>query len=457
MRWTEERARAVICELIDENTLAVRPVLKILGWRFSEAVPTLAVTLSDPSELLINQAFVEEHCTEDAHLKALLLHEFLHILLGHTMRFKSMTPLQNLALDSVINSIIHRECGESFSGFFSRYYASQKGMGRLLRTKRREEEKDPMEQDELVLNPNGTCYFRDSRELFEVCWDALYSGKLVSDDVMEIARSLEKPEPSVFVLEGGRLLIGGHGEGFDEAGEKLREALESALKQMNGSGIFRGQFGGGPASLYRPIFTAQDMAMEKWKSQTLAVLKRALLPDAQGGLREASPIEYRLPVLTPSDRRAFMKGLWSPFLPESRNFTVKEKPLGAANVYLDVSGSMHAEMPHIISLLSSLRKAIRMPFWAFSTEVKPAVIRNGKLETETTGGTSIECVLRHLAEAKPLCAVIVTDGYIERVPQALMSACAATKIHAVVTRDGSPSQLMQAGIPYLQLERLPNG
>jgi hypothetical protein len=124
-------------------------------------------------------------------------------------------------------------------------------------------------------------------------------------------------------------------------------------------------------------------------------------------------------------------------------------------VYLDVSGSMNAEMPLIVALLGRLSGWIRRPFWAFSTEVVPAVIEGGVLRTGTSGGTSLECVLRHLANTRPPSAVIVTDGYVEAIPRERLAALAATRLHAIVTRDGNPALLQKAGIPYSQLGRLP--
>ena len=135
---------------------------------------------------------------------------------------------------------------------------------------------------------------------------------------------------------------------------------------------------------------------------------------------------------------------------------MQEKPLGTAQIYLDVSGSMNAEMPLVIGLLNRLRRHIRMPFLAFSTVVAPAHIANGALRTDTTGGTSLSCVLEHIAKTRPESAVIVTDGYIESIPRALVGLTGRTRIHALVTRDGSPLELNRAGLPYTQLPKVPS-
>src|SRR5512143_1999027 len=117
----EPRFRDLVAELIDENPFAIRAVLRILGIEFTADVPTLAVTCEERPRLLVNLAFVREHCRADTEVKALLCHEFLHVLLRHTEARKPFTPARHLALDAVINSIIHREHGSEYSSMMSRY------------------------------------------------------------------------------------------------------------------------------------------------------------------------------------------------------------------------------------------------------------------------------------------------------------------------------------------------
>jgi predicted metal-dependent peptidase len=162
-------------------------------------------------------------------------------------------------------------------------------------------------------------------------------------------------------------------------------------------------------------------------------------------------------VLSPGDRRAALRSLWSPFLPDARWETQHTARAGSAHVYLDVSGSMNAEMPLVVALLGRLSTYIRRPFWAFSNVVAPARIEQGRLIATTTGGTSMGCVLEHVARTKPRAAIVVTDGYIEALrPKLVAAATAGTRLHVIVTRDGNPSLLQRAGLPYTQLSRLPS-
>lgn len=448
----EQLFRAIVAELIDENAFACRALLKIVSIEFTERVPTLAVTTGNEPRLLVNLAFLQEHCETECHVKAVICHEFLHVLLRHTDRISPVTTADHLALDAVINALIHRELGSAYSGFMQKYYANEKGLRRLLR---------PMFNDEI-----SPCQLYPGPQ--ERTWAALYQGRLVADDIRDLARDLA---PSGRVKPPKAGWLGDHSgenggaesspiEGEQRDGNEMSPAVVAALNRtmqsMNGHGIWRGPNGRGiGAHAYASRVQAVDERVELWRRQAWKVLRRHLVPDPSAPKTESELAEYRLPVLSPGDRRSFARALWSPLLPESLWETPRRKSAGTSQVYLDVSGSMCVEMPLIVALLARLGKYIRRPFWAFSDVVAPAVIKDNHLHADTTGGTSISCVLEHVATTRPDSAVIVTDGYIEEVDRTLVKRTAGTRLHAIVTRDGSPHLLAAAGIPYTQLGRLP--
>ncbi len=458
----EQRFRAILCELIDENPFAIRAVLKILELRFTEAVPTLAVTCEARPRLLVNPGFVARHCASDEEVKAVICHEFLHVLLRHTETRSQPTPARHLAADAVINAIIHRQYGPAWSAFMARYYANCPDLRKLLR---------PMNADETRWLDRAALQ-RKLLPQWAQAWDALYAGRLVADDIEELAeqlrrqlrsRSTGKSQPpqdgDPFVLASSGIgglddLIGGHIAHGETIEGPLAEALARALRQMNGSGIWRAPGSRGVGSLpFEALLSAQDTALAEWRRITLTILKKHLVPDRRSRLREI-PSEYRLPALSPRDRRAFLRAIWAPFLPEARWAGTRPERTGTAQVYLDVSGSMWSGMPHLVALLGRLSAHIRRPFWAFSDEVAPAVIERGQLKAQTSGGTSMGCVLAHLAQTKPEAAVVVTDGYIEQLDPRLVVQARATRLHVLVTREGSPAELARCGIPYTQLPAL---
>jgi hypothetical protein len=432
--------RGLLQELIDENPFAIRAVLKILAVEFTDTVPTLAVTNEERPRLLINLGFVGEHCRTAEHVKAVLCHEFLHVLLRHTSVQGKLTPARHLALDAMINAIIHRQLGDQYSGLMATHYRDAPGLMSLLR---------PMMQQELHR------YWDSGRGKGGVprwwqAWFGLYQGTVLADDLEQLAQDLvtqggDTPAPDI-----GRLL-GNHGDD-EPLAEALERALDRARREMNGGGIWRNA--GPGANPYELLVNSKQAALADWKARTLAVLRKHIEP-APGAPRTPVAVGARLPVLSPSDRRAFLRATWSPFLPEAEWAATATRPQGRAQVYLDVSGSMNAEMPLIVALLGHLSSWIRRPFWAFSTEVVPAVIERGVLRAGTSGGTSLSCVLEHVARTRPACAVIVTDGYVEAIAKRRVAALGHTRLHAVVTRDGNPAPLKAAGIPYSQLGRLP--
>lgn len=437
----ECRFKHLLIELIDENPLAVRALLRILCLEFTSSVPTLAVTLESRPRLLVNLDFVRNNCHSDKHVKALICHEFLHVLLGHTERFSQMSLVQNLALDCVINAIIHRQLGPEYSSMMSLYYADEVGLCRLLR---------PMTDRE-----HEAARFRpvSGHSMWDAAWLALYDGDIVSDDILDLARDMERSGVPT-TLRG--VLIGGHESAGEPLPSPLQGALGTALQQMNGSGIWRSpQSRGAGTNLHREIVRAGKPPFEAWRRKTFELLKECLLPDARSKQMRPERSTYTLPVLNQQDGRAFLRSLWSPLIPEVAWRATAESPTGTANVYLDVSGSMCLEIPHVIALMYRLRRAIRQPFWAFSTVVKPALIVRGKLQTESTGGTQMECVLRHIAATRPAAALVVTDGYIERLEQAWLAPVRDVRLRAIVTPGGSPAELERAGVQYAQLQALP--
>jgi hypothetical protein len=50
--------------------------------------------------------------------------------------------------------------------------------------------------------------------------------------------------------------------------------------------------------------------------------------------------------------------------------------------------------------------------------------------------------------------VIVTDGFIEKVPKPLLRKVSGIRIHVLLSRDGSATLLNEAGLLYTQLGRM---
>ncbi|MDI1242815.1 MAG: VWA domain-containing protein [bacterium] len=441
MRITRKHFNSILLELIDDNPIACRGILRVSRVVFTKAVPTMGITTTGSPKLCVNLDFVKKYCRTEAHVKAVIVHEFLHVLLNHTEKFKRVTPSLNLALDAVINAIIHRTLGAEYSGMMSSYYAKSKGNLRLLRPM------DGGEEDDWKSNPEGN-------ELFDI-WASLYQGRLVADDLLDIAEIIGGPGEDELGL-GDATYLGNHTETLQDVGNispEVETALAETLSSIRGGEIWRNPINRGVGVNYGGLEISEaDRSMQLWEREAVKVLTQCVTPD-RSSPAAAEAKEVTLPVLNEGDKRGFLRSLWSPFLPDMVWRSEKKVRRGTTQIYLDVSGSMNVEMDALVALIWRLRRHVRLPFWAFSDTVEPAEIRNGRLVTATTGGTSMDAVLRHVAETRPGKAVVITDGYIEECDRDLLRAVSSQDIRAIVSSDGSTDELERTGIPYSQLGR----
>ena len=125
--WTEQRIKYILADLTDENLFACRSLLSDITLSFSDEVQTLAISLQDRAELILNPAFLNKYIHNEADFKVIILHEYLHLLFF--MKYPLDSPMSHLALDAIINAAICRKVnyyqrdyhGQSDS-FFSRFY-----------------------------------------------------------------------------------------------------------------------------------------------------------------------------------------------------------------------------------------------------------------------------------------------------------------------------------------------
>jgi hypothetical protein len=401
-----EYFRALIKDVIDENPMACRAVFSVCEIDFTDEVETLAVTLGSRSVLKVNLNFLNQHCKTESHVKAVLLHEFLHILLGHALKFEKMTTSLNIALDAVINAIIHRKFGEEYSSLMSSYYGNEEGVISLLR---------PMEESTRLQTTISLLNGKPVEALAEI-HAGLYNGSVLSEDVFSIAEEIAKRGEGITMLNGKPTLWGGGGFESQEEWEVWKASeggnhLRRHLGSFNGTGVFRDK------GIFKPQILSgrvrQSEIPATWKRETIPVLKKLLTRDCRSQVNEDIPRTFHEPILNGGDRRGCLKSIWSPLIPDIEWRTMCRRPGGSVQVYLDVSGSMAPFLNALIGLLWGFYGYVKKPLWAFSTEVREARIVEGRLSAKTSGGTSLACVWEHLERTRPQKALIVTDGFVE--------------------------------------------
>ncbi|MBK6771335.1 MAG: hypothetical protein IPG78_04190 [Ignavibacteria bacterium] len=166
MKWTEKQIRYIIQDMAEENPLACKALFTVSEIEFTENVPTMAVSLSSKPVLKINRAFCNNFLLTENDVKTVLLHEFLHVLMLHTEKYKICDPFLNIALDAIINAVIYRYKGIEYAGFFARYYK--------------------WEYLSFLLRPKTD----DAVDVIKKSWmeihEKIYAGKYCADDLYEL-------------------------------------------------------------------------------------------------------------------------------------------------------------------------------------------------------------------------------------------------------------------------------
>jgi hypothetical protein len=436
--------RHIYRELVEENPLACRAVLSICRINFTANTRSLAVTLGRTPELLVNLDFLRTNCHTPSHVRAVLLHEFLHVLLGHTLKWEAISRCQNVALDAIINAIIHRKMGSEYSSMMAGYYKNQKGTLRLLR---------PMTDDEMARARNqspqsegwggGGSFYVDLDRIHA----GIYSGTVLADDVLEIAEQLSRSGSS-FRPEDYKMLLGGHeidgGRALSNLPEEIVLRLKYAAESIS-SGVLTGVFAEKSSGI--KIEPKKELSL-KW-IQLVEPFFRELLVNRRSKRSEVERRDLNVHYPTPEDRRRCVLVQKFPLLCEFRSSQWVKKARGVVNVYLDVSASMDAVLPHLVGLLIHFREDLVWPLWTFSTKVDIANFSNRRLCTSSTGGTRIQCVFDHLSKSKSRKALIISDGYIEA--DAKLSDPGDMDIRSLITPGGSSRSIENLRIRCLKL------
>lgn len=434
MDWTEKQIKYIVAELAEENPLACQALYRIAEIQFSSDVPTMAVSLEENPRLYINLNFCKEHLRTEYDVKTILIHEFLHVLLGHTKRYTETSLLLNIATDAVINAIIHRTFGTLYSNFFRRFYGKN-NIAFLLRPPDDEKirlKKEKISAENLIGLKHGHLQ--------------VYNGTLCADDLNELLESLRIIQSADDII-----FLGDHsGKSISKENSNLLDGIIKKIKP----GLIWGKTRGTAAALEeREIKQIQTVTLSRWKQQTYRILQKCLIGQ-QGHQQKWQQRDMILPVLNTKDRRAMARFFTSRAIPLVQHATVFPEPVGSASIYLDVSGSMDKEIKQLMALLYLFRGTIQYPLWVFSNDVYPARFRYGKLLYKTSHGTSIQCVFEHLRKHAIQKCLILTDGYFETIRPEDLHGLDRQNIHFLLSAEGSSNKIVSADFSFHQLQPL---
>ncbi len=429
MNWTEKQMRYIILEMAEENTLACKALFCISRIRFTREVKTMSVNLSRHPELLINLDFCRQHLQRESDVKAVLMHEFLHVILLHTEKYELSNPFLNIALDAIINAIIYRYMGMEYADLFVRLY-----------------EWEPIS---MLLRPAAGENYRPEADAWNKIHMEIYEGKYCADDLYELLLYIQSESTSAG--PENILLLGQHTP--TEISGESRALLNGIMKRMNGTRIWsKSRLPGIGEAKQREERNARNRKLQNWSTVSRKMLEKCLRPDKRDK-SDTAKAEIVLPAISNTDRHSLARYMYSGLIPFSVNHNLKPIPSEKATIYLDVSGSMNSEIDRIIDLLHHFRSSLKMPLYVFSNDVHEARFSNGQLVFDTTCGTSIEPVFAHIRENDISKCLIVTDGYIAPIEEYTLSGLNRKKIHLLISSEGDPGEFAKAGFPYQQLRK----
>ena len=417
----EEKIVSRILDVIPPVSFEMTTFLSLFRVRFSDKTETACVTCGDSPELLLNKDFVEAHCQTDEHLFMLVMHELYHVILGHTRLFPRSTEVRNLVFDAVINAIL---CSlfpkPEFTSFFTDYYPSDKMPFALLRPKG---EGTPLVAESalnLLYGGSDTGTYHD-----------VYEALLESGCVKEITVLLGGGRGATALPVDGRarspsaphpILLGSHDEEDDEMSPDMKELIHQIIsKWPSPDRPLHGQDLG--AEERERGFDAEADPAIRLRRGIRCLMRRAAIP----GKKEVRRRSVREMVC---ETATFLPD-WHDRSHEAREVafgdaliysttTRLQRPASRDNrqafVYFDVSGSVAEQVPSVAQTLLPYCRGGLCTVHVFSTVVHLASARDlVARKFSSTGGTDINCVLKHILELpprrRPRAAVIITDGF----------------------------------------------
>ena len=417
----EENIITRILDVIPPRSLELTTFLSLFRVRFSEKTKTACVTCGESPELLLNKDFIEDHCQTNEHLFMLVMHELYHVILGHTTLFPRATEVRNLVFDAVINAIL---CSlfptPEFTSFFTDYYPSDKMPFALLRPKG---EGTPLAAEsalKLLYGGSDTGTYHD-----------VYEALLKSGCVKEITVLLGGGASGGRALPGnGRarppdappLLLGSHDEENEEMSQEMKDLIHKIIsKWPSPDRPLQGQDLG--AEEREHGFDAEADPTTRLRRGIRRLMRQAAIP----GKKEVRRRSVREMVC---EMATFLPD-WHDRAHEAREVafgdaliysttTRLQRPSSRDNrqafVYFDVSGSVAEQVPSVAQTLLPYCRGGLCTVHVFSTVVHPASVRDlAARKFSSTGGTDIDCVLKHVLELpprrRPRAAVIITDGF----------------------------------------------
>ncbi len=427
----EEKIIARLLDVIPPRSFELMTFLSLFRVRFSDKTETACVTCGESPELLLNKEFIEAHCQTDEHLFMLVMHELYHVILGHTRLFPRSTEVRNIVFDAVINALLCTLFPQpEFTSFFTDYYPSDKMPFALLRPKGANTPLAAEAALKLLYGGSDTGTYYD-----------VYEALLKSGCVKEITVLLGGGHGATALPGDGRarspsapppILLGSHGDEDETMSPEMKDLIHKIISKwpspdrpLQGQDLGAeeqerdfGNGGRGATALLRGIRRLMRIAAMPGKKEIRRRSAREMVCETSTFLPDWHDRSHE------AREAAFGDALIYSTTTNVRRSSSRDNRM--AFVYFDVSGSVADEVPSVAQALLPYCRRGLCTVHVFSTVVHPASARNlAARKFTSTGGTDINCVLRHVLDLpprkRPRAAVVITDGF-TGTPDATLAA-----------------------------------
>ena len=380
--------------------------------------------------LRINPDWVAHHAPTREKLLMLLLHEALHVLLGHTRLFPLCTEADNVVLDSVINALLCRLFPDTAcTALFTDYYDDRAFPDCFLRPA-------PRWSPRTVGDVPAALLFEGRHEAAQV-YRALYSDRSVpTADLYRVLGDAETPG-----------LIGSHGAGDGNADDSPSPLLREIAAGIAGDLSERtGSAGALLSDLLRAI-TVKPVTPPPSDRQALVrilrTLGRNLVPVPPPARRQGIDVASVHTAIPGPDRRAtVLRSLGTEPLFYAGEFTSPSRtPLGERiHVYLDVSGSVADVRGSLYGAVLAAKDLVFPVVHLFSNSVEDVTLgemRRGVCRS--TDGTSLEPVAAHAERNRVRRALVVTDGEVGSISREAVRILSRLRLGVALVQATHPS------------------
>ncbi len=395
----------------------VDALLRLVGIEETTSVATACVSCGEYSTLRINPDFCAAHANTPQKMTMLILHEMHHIVLGHTRLFPRGDSLDNIVFDAVINAMLcHAHPDPASTALFRDFYDENNPILCLLRPA------SGWSPTGLAVTPPGL----RNKPALAALHRKLYKSGCTYHELRDALLQ------SGLVIEIDlKQLLGGHGAGDDDQQDFESQSLGSIAPAL--AGAIQSIVDRWPKSEMIPIgafdslFNRSTVKVPRTKREELrALIRKVSRSGARADVKKRS--RSRLAINSPipcHDRRGVvLRALGAPPMLHAHQIDYRRKvPDGErVHVYMDVSGSMTEYIPPLYGAIQDCRECVLPIVHLFSTMVADVTLQQ-LIEGHviTTGGNDISCVVAHMKAHQVRRAVIVTDGYVGHVNNAIES------------------------------------